>query len=475
MSWAAAGQQTFNRAYTYDQLNRLSTMSAPGSTCSGLSWTYDAWGNRTDQTVTGGTCGTSHVTVGTNNRLTTTGFTYDAAGNMTHDASHSYTYDAENRLTQVDGGTTASYVYDVEGRRVEKSVGTTKTEYLYDLNGNVISELNQSTWLNVYLRLNGSLFAQYTVGGPRTQFVHVDHLGSTRLLTTMTKSVADSLDYLPFGEQIAGDTGTTHKFTGKERDAESGLDNFEARYYGSILGRFMQTDPIWVKADRMLDPQRLNLYSYVRNNPLTLTDPSGMDVVLRTCSGSATMTQCFKQVQDGLKKEDRSHVHLVEGDGKNGFKKGQYGITVDADYKGSAGNFSTLQKLANDHSATANVDVLNPNDSFNVRVSLSYDAKKGYGNLSTMSMTPDDQGASFEGYTFFPPGKNSPSPFSADDDTDVVVNNSTDVPATIHHELRHVLLGDFGRMGNNAKHGLPEVDKQTNDAEKEAQQNEKEQ
>jgi RHS repeat-associated protein len=266
-----------------------------------------------------------------------------------------------------------------------------------------------------------------------------------------------------------------YKFTGKERDSESGLDNFGARYYGSSLGRFMQTDPIWVKADRMLDPQRLNLYSYVRNNPLTLTDPSGMDVVLRTCSGSATMTQCFAQVQNGLKKEDRSHVHLVEGDGKNGFKKGQYGITVDADYKGSAGNFAALQKLANDHSATANIDVLKPTDSFNVRVSLSYDAKKGYGDLSTMSMTPGDKDASFEGYTFFPPGKNSPSPFSADDDTDVVVNNSTDVPATIHHELRHVLLGDFGRMGNNAKHGLPEVEKQTKDAEKEAHQNEKEQ
>ena len=129
----------------------------------------------------------------------------------------------------------------------------------------------------------------------------------------------------------SGSDPNHYKFTGKERDSESGLDNFGARYYGSSLGRFMQTDPIWVKADRMFDPQRLNLYSYVRNNPLKLTDPSGMDVVLRTCSGSSTMTQCFNQVQNGLKKEDRSHVHLVEGDGKNGFKKGpirNYGSTL---------------------------------------------------------------------------------------------------------------------------------------------------
>ena len=76
----------------------------------------------------------------------------------------------------------------------------------------------------------------------------------------------------------------------------------------------------------------------------------------------------------------------------------------------------------------------------------------------------------------FPPGINAPSPFSADDDTDVVVNTtSDDIAATIHHELRHVLLGDFGRAGNNAKHGLPEVDKETKEAETEARQNEKQQ
>jgi RHS repeat-associated protein len=157
-------------------------------------------------------------------------------------------------------------------------VGTANTEYLYDLNGNVISELNPSTWLNVYLRLNGGLFAQYTVGGPRTQFVHVDHLGSTRLLTTMSQSVADSLDYLPFGEQIAGGTGTTHKFTGKERDSESNLDNFAARYDSWSVGRFMSPDPENAGANST-NPQSWNMYSYVLNNPLIFTDPTGEECV----------------------------------------------------------------------------------------------------------------------------------------------------------------------------------------------------
>lgn len=63
-----------------------------------------------------------------------------------------------------------------------------------------------------------------------------------------------------------------------------------------------------------------------------------------------------------------------------------------------------------------------------------------------------------------------------DDMTDVVINNSfSDITGAIHHELRHVLLGDFGRMGNNAKHGLPEVDRQTKEAQQEADQNKKEQ
>jgi RHS repeat-associated protein len=303
------------------------------------------------------------------------------------------------------------YLYDGNGERVEKCVaatsttacptsGTNGTLYWKGPGSNTLSETDLSgNVLNTYIFFNGQRIARNDSAGA-IHYYFSDHLGSHGVVENATGSVCEQdIDYYPYGGvqyDYCHNAPQNYKFTGKERDAESGLDNFGARYYGSSLGRFMQTDPIWVKADRMLDPQRLNLYSYVRNNPLTLTDPSGMDVVLRTCSGSSTMTQCFNQVQNGLKKEDRSHVHLVEGDGKNGFKKGQYGITVDADYKGSAGNFSTLQKLANDHSATANVDVLKPTDSFNVRISVSYNAKSGLGNLSTSSMTAND----FEGYTF---------------------------------------------------------------------------
>ncbi|MGH9684129.1 MAG: RHS repeat-associated core domain-containing protein [Candidatus Acidiferrales bacterium] len=118
-------------------------------------------------------------------------------------------------------------------------------------------------------------------------------------MTKMDGTVLDSLDYMPFGEQTSGDTGTTHKFTGKERDSESNLDNFEARYYSSQMGRFMSPDSI---GGRTSNPQTLNRYSYVVNNPLNLTDPFGLWCVWDDgthdddpADGGASETECGSQ------------------------------------------------------------------------------------------------------------------------------------------------------------------------------------
>jgi RHS repeat-associated protein len=72
----------------------------------------------------------------------------------------------------------------------------------------------------------------------------------------------------------------TSRSTGKERDTETGNDYFGARYYGSSMGRFMSPDPVFISAQRLADPQSLNLYAYVRNNPLGLTDDTGLDFYL---------------------------------------------------------------------------------------------------------------------------------------------------------------------------------------------------
>jgi YD repeat-containing protein len=142
VTFNSTATQIFMRTYTYDELNRLSTMSSPAdaSGCYGLSWTYDAWGNRLSQTPTSGSCLSPSHAVWTNNRIIDTGYVHDAAGNMTNDASHAYTFDAENRMTQVDGGSTATYVYDASGQRVRKTTSGVTTDYVYD-GASVLAEI----------------------------------------------------------------------------------------------------------------------------------------------------------------------------------------------------------------------------------------------------------------------------------------------------------------------------------------------
>ncbi len=280
-SIAATGNQSFSRSYTYDSLNRIATMnqsSGSASSCSstyGLSWAYDIWGNRTDQNVTSGTCNASHVSVNTKNQLSGSPYVYDAAGNLTNDGNHSYTYDAENRLVNVDNGGTAAYAYDALGRRVENVTSAGKIDFLYDLAGNVVSEqfINVGGYTGFgagHVYFNGQLVAEYR---DSTYFIHRDHLGSTRLMSRMDQSLRDNLDFLPFGEQISGASVTTHKFTSDERDSETNLDHTLFRQYSSSLARWTSPDPF---AGHVDNPQSLNRYTYVLNDPLDLVDPLGL-------------------------------------------------------------------------------------------------------------------------------------------------------------------------------------------------------
>jgi RHS repeat-associated protein len=109
-----------------------------------------------------------------------------------------------------------------------------------------------------------------------TRYYHGDHLGSARVMTNALGAVTWEGTYLPFGVEHNPQPTTNHyKFTGKERDTESGLDYFGARHYASTMGRFTSVDPVKITPGRLRDPQQLNLYSYVRNNPLRFIDPDG--------------------------------------------------------------------------------------------------------------------------------------------------------------------------------------------------------
>jgi RHS repeat-associated protein len=108
----------------------------------------------------------------------------------------------------------------------------------------------------------------------------VDHLGSSSVIRNdTTGAIEEDLDYYPYGGVASGTSADHYMFTGKERDAESGLDNFGARYDSSALGRFMTPDwavrPISVPYAVFGDPQTLNLYSYVENAPINRVDADG--------------------------------------------------------------------------------------------------------------------------------------------------------------------------------------------------------
>jgi RHS repeat-associated protein len=156
---------------------------------------------------------------------------------------------------------------------------TLGSQYLLDLGGNQATELNGGNWLHSNVWAGGKLLATYDTSG--VHFPLTDPLGTKRIQANAAGAVDETCVSLPFGDAqyCTGDDATEHHFTGKERDTESGNDYFEARYYSSAMGRFMSPD--WsamvepVPYAKLDDPQSLNLYVYVRNNPLSMTDPDG--------------------------------------------------------------------------------------------------------------------------------------------------------------------------------------------------------
>jgi len=275
--------------FDYDTLNRIKDGYTTGSGTMVSDWgeTYsiDAWGNLTTIGLYPG----KHNSETLNQAATTlnqlTGYSYDAAGNMTQNGSVAYTYDAENRITTTSG---YSYVYDGDGERVIKCSGTypsCATGTLY-WRGNAPDALTELTFAGAaseeYTFFGGKRVARRDGTGHTVHYYFSDHLGSTDLITGTDGGINKTSAYYPYGGEISV-TGPTYannyKFTGKERDAESGLDYFGARHYASPVGRWMVPDwaakPTDVPYANFGNPQSLNLYSYVQNNPTTVGDPDG--------------------------------------------------------------------------------------------------------------------------------------------------------------------------------------------------------
>jgi RHS repeat-associated protein len=265
--------------FNYDDLNRINQGYTSGTNW-GEDFTVDAWSNLTNRALHMGKTNYEPLNVAPASNLNRLpGFGYDAAGNMTSNGSVSYTYSVENQLINATG---AVYVYDGDGQRVKKN-SSGVTLYWLGGSGSVLDETSSTgTLVSEYILFDGKRVARRDSDNS-VKYYFSDNISSASVITNATGAMpplAES-DYYPYGGEIpitAGDTNH-YKFTGKERDAESGLDNFGARYDSSSLGRFMTPDwaakPTTVPYATFGDPQTLNLYSYVENGPLNRIDADG--------------------------------------------------------------------------------------------------------------------------------------------------------------------------------------------------------
>ena len=267
-----AATQTFG----YDSLHRLTSASSAAAPAYTHAYAYNAIGNVTVLNAAAYTypaAGAARPHAPTGDGACTYG--YDANGSLLNRTcgatARSFAWDYDNRLNQVQDGTTVlgTFTYDYAGTRVKKVEGaaTTLTPFPHyrSVNGAITK----------YYFANGERVAERT--GPAATdvfYYHSDHLGSSNTVSNSAGAEVKATLFLPYGA-TRSETGTktlAHQYTGQEKDSPTGLYNYGARYYDPGFMHFISADNIIPDAS---DPQMLNRYAYVRNNPIRLVDPAG--------------------------------------------------------------------------------------------------------------------------------------------------------------------------------------------------------
>jgi RHS repeat-associated protein len=353
------GTQTNNvdtgrtQTYTYDILNRLLTTQASansGVDCWGQGFgnynvtpppppyplADDSLGNLLAISLTKCSGYTLSVSVNSANQITNSGFTYDSSGNgnMTGDGLNTYTFDAENRIITASAASGLfCYNYDGNGRRVEKSQAqsgqlcsstgsqapTPLVLYLRSVTGDTLAETDSTGNTNnssyrEYIFFQGRRIARSDPSSGNVYYYFADQVGNTRAVAIVdpTNSPTDgtvcfSADYTPYGQETdySATCPQNYNFTGYERDVETGLDYAIARYYNSRLARFMSPDPLGGDID---NPQSLNKYAYVTNDPCDLVDAAGLApscmIHVKLVAGNHTsLNDKDQKVADAMKTE----------------------------------------------------------------------------------------------------------------------------------------------------------------------------
>ncbi|MCO5245532.1 MAG: hypothetical protein M9927_17225 [Anaerolineae bacterium] len=298
-----------NLSYTYDAVGNVASIVDGVNSSQRQCFGYDAL-DRLTNAFTGNSGCTAYTTGGTGPYNHT--YVYDAVGNLTSyagnaytygDSSHkhavtsaygnSYGYDGNgNQTSRTIGGVVYTFVFDYENRLTEVKQGTTTlATFLYDADGNRVKGTVNGTATvyiaGIYEYQGGATTKYYEGGGLRRAgystnngvfYMLSDHLKSTSALVARNGVLNVKYFYYPYGARrgVPFNTITARHFTGQYHETAlpggEGLSYYGARWYDPRLGRFLSADTIVPNAS---NPQDLNRFAYVRNNPLRYVDPSG--------------------------------------------------------------------------------------------------------------------------------------------------------------------------------------------------------
>lgn len=285
-----ANQQTC--AFAADDLARISSVSC-GSIWS-QAFSYDVLGNISKS----GSISFQPTYSAATNRITSLpGFTpsYDANGNLTNDSAHTYAWDSQGHAITIDS---VSLTYDALGRMVEQNRSGSYTQTLYGPGGSKLALLNGQALSHAFVPLSGGATAVYSSTG-LSYYRHRDWLGSSRFASTALRAMYYDGAYAPFGEPYSEAGTSDRSFTGQNQNTVTGLYDFLYREHSPVQGRWISPDPAGLAAADLTNPQSLNRYAYVGNDPLNRVDSLGLLSRCQIADGPFFDEGCIQDVLCG--------------------------------------------------------------------------------------------------------------------------------------------------------------------------------